>query len=228
MSAFSKNLTHFLDLLKTDVDVSADPNGNTGAGWQQCELKSIAAKTFIRPLFYTIFGRAPGGVEDISTFNPDSFYANLEIFYPIFNYLWLGVPLKLFPKERDALMVLANQPKCQDMLKREDVSDYIKFSIPFMQEQEHSEGDVAAHNLVILHVNMNTFKATYWSVYYLLTQHYARSALLHELRQAMDNNKEVGEDGVETVAFTTEQFDKLPLLGKWLFFFFLFCFIECL
>ena len=151
-------------------------------------------------------------IRDREKFTPGYFYKSFEIFHKVFNYLWIGVPVSIFPKACEALKVLSQQPNAQGMLSRQGVSDYIKFATRFMLENEQSHDDVIGHNLVFLHVNYNTFRINYWCIYHLLEQKQARQALLRELEEAIEERRVEGKD---EVGFTMEDFDHLPLLGEW-------------
>ncbi|XP_076448453.1 cytochrome P450 7A1-like [Babylonia areolata] len=203
-----------------------DLNGNVkGEGGQQCQdgLRTLTANTLFNALFYTIFGRANQDqlresqvLEMEKTFNPEAFHENFDIFHKFFNYLWLGVPVNLFPKACQALQVLSQQPAAHQMLEREGVSEYIKFSTSYMLEHEQSAQDIVGHNLVFLHVNYNTFRVAFWCLYQLLQNSPAREALLRELQEAVEERRGTEEGQNGQAGFTIEEFDKLPVLDSFL------------
>ncbi|KAK7102395.1 cytochrome P450 7A1-like [Littorina saxatilis] len=219
LESFAENLKKAFKKLHEDDAKDGDMNGNHaekgGEQWSKDGLRTFSAKTIFNALFYTIFGRAPGGVEEkaVQTFTPETFHENFDVFHKFFNFLWLGLPANLFPKACDALKVLCMQPKAHDMMSREGVSDYIKFSTNYMLMNEQSMEDIVGHNLVFLHVNYNTFRVNYWCLYHLLEHKHVRTALVQELQEAMEQNQIEGEN---KVGFTIEDFDKLPNLDSFL------------
>lgn len=98
--------------------------------WCQDNLRNLASKTFFSPVFYTIFGR--GEAEQEGNFHPQVFHKNFDQFHKYFNFLWLGLPVQMFPQAVEAAGVLAQQPSSADMVQRNGCSDYIKFATEFM------------------------------------------------------------------------------------------------
>ena len=235
LESFASNLkTAFTNLRKQGNDV----NGNVDKekGWSEGGLRTLTANTLFNALFYTIFGRPEGTTpipattptpttttttptskqapaDEKTTFNPSTFYENFDLFHKVFNFLWLGLPVWLFPKATQALKILCQQPSAEEMMNRDGVSEYIKFSTSYMLQNGQTATDIVGHNLVFLHVNYNTFRVTFWCIYRLLQQpQHVRDALFDELREAVQQKREEGND---QVGFTIEDFDKLPLLGEY-------------
>ena len=104
-------------------------------------------------------------------------------------------------------------PKSEEIMNREDVSDYIKYSTDFMLNHNQTETDIIGHNLVYLHVNYNTFRVQFWLIYYLAQHPEAREALLREVNDLVDLKAEFsGPD--EPVEITMEDVSRLDVLGK--------------
>lgn len=201
MSAFEKVSTLEVD----GATVRAE-----GDNWGYDGLRALSSKTIFSALFYTIFGHGPAAPE----FEPHTIYKSFDGFHKYFNYLWLGLPIKLFPKALDHLKVLSQQPCSDDMLARDGLSDYIKFSTEFMKEQGQSETDIIGHNLIFLHVNYNTFRLAFWCQYQLLTQPASWAALSAEVKEIVEA-KEFETDDEGRIMFSMEDIDKLPILGKY-------------
>ncbi|KAL8594934.1 hypothetical protein ACOMHN_038497 [Nucella lapillus] len=212
---YSTNLKMAFEKLQRNGKAGSDLNGNVPPSGDQNVsqdgLRSLAAKTVFDALFYTIFGRTTDNSE-VEDFTPEAFHANFDIFHKVFNYVWLGLPVYLFPKACKALKVLCQQPEACDMMQREGVSEYIKLATGHMLREGQSAHDIIGHNLVFLHVNYNTFRVSFWCMYHLLDKPLIREALQRELREAMEQRG--GPDG--EVRFSLEEFDKLPLLDSFL------------
>lgn len=103
--------------------------------WHEDNLRDLASKAFFSPVFYTIFGR-PQDNQPEGNFQPQIFHKNFDKFHEYFNFLWLGLPIRLFRKAGEAVGILAQQPESKDMVKRKDVSEYIKLSTTFMKERK--------------------------------------------------------------------------------------------
>jgi len=178
--------------------------------WRTDGLRQFNSKTLFVSMFYTIFGR--GFATD--TFEPLTVYKNFDLFHKYFNFLWLGLPVSLFPKAVNALNILCQQPKSEDLLARKDLSEYIRFATNFMLERGQTENDIIGHNLVYLHVNYNTFRLAFWAVYYLMEHPEALEALRDEITEATNRkveNGDLNDDG--HVQYDLDDVDGLPLLG---------------
>ena len=231
MESFAENLTLAFEGMRRKAGAEqkqAEVGGGSGSSsgspsqWSEGGLRRFTASTIFNALFYTVFGRdseqvqqkgmAEAGAEVRRDFSPEAYHECFEKFHKFFNYLWLGVPVNVFPKACEALKVLCNQPLAHDMLSRQGVSDYIKFSTRYMLEHEQSMQDIVGHNLVFMHVNYNTFRVNYWCVYHLLEHKLVREALARELEEIIESKQAEGAE--DQVGFTLEEFDHLPLLGE--------------
>lgn len=186
-------------------------NNDTKSYCQKTDgLRKFVSKTNFAAMFYTIFGRS-----DDQVFEPQTVYHCFDIFHRYFNYLWLGLPIKLFPKAIEALNVLCKQPSSKKILAREDLSDYIRYSTEFMLAHGQSEQDIMGHNLVYLHVNYNTFRLSFWNMYFLLSNREAYDALYNEIsamiRQKMESR---ASDETGPVVFSIKEIESMPILGK--------------
>ncbi|KAK7489659.1 hypothetical protein BaRGS_00019054 [Batillaria attramentaria] len=212
MEAFAANLQEvFRNIQQQNANPKPEGAGDD-AQWQSEGLRMLTSRTLFSAVFYTIFGKS-ASVQDIPDFNPQTFHDKFDTFHKFFNYLWLGMPVKLFPKACDAVKVLFQQPLSQDMLTRDGLSDYIRFSTEYMLQHGQSEQDIMGHNLVFLHVNYNTFRVAYWCVYQMLEHPEFCQDLAHELKEAIEARRVEGDDAV---GFTLEDIDHLPLLDSFL------------
>lgn len=214
MRVFSEHLNE--SLYKAGI---MDVNGNDllakpSPKWQTDELRNFTSKTLFSAMFYTIFGKDSS--LDLSKFEPQIVYRNFDQFHKYFNYLWLGVPVWLFPKAGDALSVLVQQPSSEDFLSRNDLSDYIRFSMEFMKDRGQSESDIKGHNLVYLHVNYNTFRVAFWCLYKIMENREALAALKKEVSEAVNSKLSGRFPGEENddIMFNQQELESLPILGK--------------
>ncbi|CAG5121608.1 unnamed protein product [Candidula unifasciata] len=182
--------------------------------WSQDNLRNLASKTFFSPVFYTIFGREEAGKE--SNFHPQVFHKNFDQFHKYFNFLWLGLPVQMFPQAVEAAGILAQQPSSSDMVQREGCSDYIKFATEFMLRNNQTERDIICHNLVFLHVNYNTFRAVYWCMYKLMEDAEVMSAVRREVEEVVEAKRTGANQAEYEAEFTTEDINKLPVVDSFL------------
>jgi hypothetical protein len=187
---------------KTDMD-------SVKSDWHTDGLRSFNAKTLFSALFFTIFGK----MDKETPFEPNTVFKHFDTFHKYFNYLWLGMPVNMFPEALKSLKFLCDQPGSQDFLKRKDLSEYIRFSTNFMLERGQTEQDIIGHNLVYLHVNYNTFRMAFWAVYQLMEHPEALEALRNEVQELIEQREyNVNED--DEVELSLEDVDRLPVLGK--------------
>lgn len=181
-----------------------------GGEWYTDGLRNFNSQTLFSALFYTIFGK--GNKNDV--FEPSVIYKNFDQFHKYFNYLWLGLPINMFPKAGKALSVLCQQPDSKAFLARDDLSDYIRFSTNFMLQNGQTEQDIIGHNLVYLHVNYNTFRMAFWCLYHLLEKREALEALREEVAELVAEKKnDMGDDETE-VTIDLEELDSLKILDS--------------
>ncbi|XP_050413302.1 cytochrome P450 7A1 [Patella vulgata] len=209
MKNFSDNLKNAFQKV-TNIDVNGNIYKTEGDNWGQDGLRDLTSKTLFSALFYTIFGQGEANEE----FEPQVFYKNFDNFHKYFNYLWLGLPVKMFPKALTALNVLSKQPSSEEMLKRPGVSEYIKFSTEFMKANNQTEQDIVGHNLVFLHVNYNTFRLSFWLLYHILEDKKTFVALQQEVNDLIESQSVPGDDNGSPLGITIEEFDKLPILDS--------------
>lgn len=206
-TAMRRYATHleesFNSVLKMDSNENVPSDQTDG-------LRKFVSKTNFAAMFYTIFGRS-----DNSEFEPVTVYQCFDVFHKYFNYLWLGMPIMLFPKATKALQVLCKQPKSDEILAREDLSDYIRYSTEFMKSHGQSEQDIMGHNLVYLHVNYNTFRLSFWCMYFLLADQKAYETLYNEVMATINKKRDMrNEDETGPIVFNYQEIEKLPVLDS--------------
>jgi hypothetical protein len=199
MLSFDKHLTASCDELL--------PAMKAAGGRLDDGLCHFTARTMFEAQFSTIFGKAPAG----HPFNAEAVHKQFDVFHQYFNYLWLGMPLDLFPAAKKALGHMLCQPLAEDMMSRDDVSDYIRNVTRDMREIGQSELDVMKHNLVYLHVNYNTFRLAFWALEFLLENPQAMLALIGELSQAVEDKR---DDTTDIAQFSMNDIDQLKVLGE--------------
>lgn len=205
MSQFSSYLNEtFQDATQCDSVQQSDE-------WKTSGLRVFNSKTLFASLFYTIFGK--GDVSD-PRFKPMNVYKDFDLFHKYFNFLWLGMPVRMFPKAVKALEGLCQQPCSSELLAREDLSEYIRFSTQFMLNHNQTEQDIIGHNLVYLHVNYNTFRLAFWTVYKLLEHKEAMEALRREVEEVIRCKRAEMDDDDEEIVFSMDEIDSLKVLGK--------------
>ena len=200
-----------------------DVNGNTTKelldfSWKEYGLRNMASKTMFQALFRTVFGTE----KPDDNFKADTLYRNFDVFHKYFNFLWLGLPVKLFQEACRALEPLIQQPSSAEILSREDVSPFVKYALQHMKSYGQTESDMIGYNLVYLHVNYNTFRVIFWFIYTLTTHPEALKALSLEVKDAIERKAEYYMyDKDEMIKFDMEELDTLPILGNYDFLIFL-------
>lgn len=203
-SAVPKNLHNFSELL--DKSVSVLETDTPSAEWVTESLDHLANKTLFRTIFNSIYGDD----KENPNFNYKLYHDNFRTFHKYFSYLWLGLPHFLFPEATKAVGQLFAQPTTAEFLESDSTSDYLRAAIQYLQSYNVSDRDIQCHNLVFLHININTFKIATWCLYELMNHKDAMHAVREELDEFMANNKEKDN----TVTISAKELDGLQVLGK--------------
>jgi len=124
--------------------------------------------------------------------------------------LWLGFPMSLFPKAVAALKQLLHCPDAGELLSRQDLSQYLRRAIEFMQCQDQNELEIKGHNLVYLHVNYNTFRLAFWALSNLLETPAAVDAIKRELEELLETRY---DPATETTLLDAKDIENLKVLG---------------
>ena len=127
-----------------------------------------------------------------------------------FNYLWLGFPMKMFPKAVAALTELLQFPSAGELLARPDLSHQLRRAIDFMQSSGQNELEIKGHNLVYLHVNYNTFRLAFWALSNLLETPAAVDALQRELEDLLETHY---DPATNTAVLDAKDVENLKVLG---------------
>ena len=176
--------------------------GSMSLGSDKIQLKPLVVSTLFSAIFTSIFGTATDEL-----FNSGLVHTNFEIFHRYFNFLWLGMPIWLFPEARKALIKLHNMPNSETLLNRKDLSSYLRKAIKYLVNQNQTEAEIRGHNLVYLHVNYNTFRLAYWALYFLIKSNEARASIMEELKVTL------GDFETEDIDLSEELMNRLPHLG---------------
>ena len=200
-----RNMSNFIGNLNRAYDGVMPNEISQQNAWQTDGLRFFASRTLFNALFNTIFGRS-----DDHPFNSRAMYRNFEVFHKYFNYFWLGVPKKWFPPAMKALEGMLVQPSADELLQREDLSEYIKTAVSYMKMHGQTEADIMGHNLVYLHVNYNTFRLAFWALSYILEDEKVLNALMDEINNSIDDNRD--ENG--TAAFSIKDIENMEVLGE--------------
>lgn len=198
-------LQQAMDNFVKNLDIACCKVGSEG---NSVGLRDFTADTIFSAIFNTVFGHS-----DHQEFHAKMVYRNFEIFHKFFNFFWLGFPKSWFPDAMDALKQLLLMPDAGDLLRRDDLSAYIRKAIEYMQEEGQTEGDIKGHNLVYLHVNYNTFRFAFWVLSNLLEHEDAMEALQKEIQQMVDLHY---NPKTNTATFSVKEVEEMKVLGKML------------
>ena len=186
--------------------VAVDGADDDTKEWSTSGLRVFAARTIFDAIFNTIFGR-----DDGHPFTAELVYRNFEIYHRYFNYLWLGAPRRCFPAAERALGELLVMPDVEELLRRPDLSAYVRTASEYMRRLGQTSADIKGHNLVYLHVNYNTFRLSFWALVHLLNNEAAREELLRELEPVVDARLDATTN---TARLTAKDVEGLKLLGN--------------
>lgn len=192
-----------MDNFVKNLDIACRKMGSEG---NLVGLRDFTADTIFSSIFNTVFGHS-----DQQAFHAKMVYRNFEIFHKFFNFFWLGFPKIWFPDAMDALKQLLLMPDAGDLLRRDDLSAYIRKAIEYMQQEGQTEGDIKGHNLVYLHVNYNTFRFAFWVLSNLLEHEDAMEALQKEIQQMVDLHY---NPKTNTATFSVKEVEEMKVLGK--------------
>lgn len=200
------NLPKVMKHFSEKLDYSYQKVSQNPKAFQTGGLRQFCAETVFDALFNTIFGNS-----DAHAFNSKNTFKNFELFHKYFNFFWLGMPKICFPKAVKALKDMLQQPSAEELLMRDDSSEYIKTAVEYMKTQGQTAADIMGHNLVYLHVNYNTFRVAFWAIDLLLEHPEAFDALMKELQEAIHYQL---DDTTNTATFTVKDLESLPILGE--------------
>ncbi|CAH1784516.1 unnamed protein product [Owenia fusiformis] len=172
--------------------------------WSQDGLRLFCAKTMFDSLYQTLFGRA-----EVNTLK---MYHDFEVYHKYFNFLWLGLPRKMFPQACKALEGLVQQPTPDELIKRDDISEYMRTAIKMLQDLDQTDSEIIGHNLVYLHVNYNTFRVGFWVLEYILQHPEAYGAIMEEIDDMVYAKSSNNNSTEEDVSITTHELERLPVL----------------
>lgn len=85
----------------------------------------------------------------------------------------------------------------------------------FILVHSQSERDIICHNLVFLHVNYNTFRVVYWCMYKLMEDQTVMAAVRKEVDEVVEAKRTGASASEYEAEFTTEDINKLPVVGKY-------------
>lgn len=207
-SAVPRNLSNFSTLLNhsfTDME-----NETPLDAWHTGSLDHLANKTLFKTIFNSIFGED----KQSPTFNYELYHDNFKVFHKYFSYLWIGLPHMLFPDAKKAIAKLAAQPSSAEFLKSECTSEYLKSAIEFLKGHDMTDAEITSHNLVFLHINLNTFKVATWCLYQLMNHKSAMYAVREELENFIQANKQEKEGDTDVTYISAKEIEEMESLGK--------------
>lgn len=208
-SAIVKDLHHFSGYL--DKAYTALDHETPSEEWVTESLDHLANRTLFKTIFSSIFGDD----KETPNFNYKLYHDNIRVFHKYFSYLWLGLPHCFFPEATEAVSKLFDQPSSSEFINSEGTSDYLREAIKYLQSYNMSEKEIQSHNLVFLHININTFKIATWCLYQLMNHKAAMTAVREELDEFIQTHK--GEDENEEKTYVTisaKDLEQLESLGK--------------
>lgn len=203
-SAVPRNLHSFSQLLDQSF---ADIDTGLSSEWQTESLDHLANQTLFKTIFNSIFGEDKQSPQ----FNYKLFHDNFKIFHKYFSFLWIGLPHWLFPEATKAVGQLFAQPTPTEFMESDCTSEYLKAAIEYLKSYNLSDQDIKCHNLVFLHINVNTFKIATWCLYQLMHKKTAMKAVREELENLIANKK--SECG-DTVTISAKDLEEMETLGK--------------
>jgi hypothetical protein len=178
--------------------------------WTTMSLDRLANIT----LFQTIFNSIFGADKESPTFNYELFHDNFHTFHKYFSYLWLGLPHCLFPEATKAVGNMFDQPTSAEFMASDCTSEYLKSAIEYLKSYNLTDKEIKCHNLVFLHINVNTFKIATWCLYQLMANKTAMAAIRQEIDQLIESNMEMQNSDDNVVSITAKDIEKMEILGE--------------
>lgn len=206
-SAVPRNLHSFSKLLDKSL---ADVDHHTTLEWQTESLDHLANVTLFKTIFNSIFGEDKAS----PNFNYQLFHDNFKIFHKYFSYLWIGLPHCLFPEATKAVGQMVFQPSTSEFMKSDHTSEYLKSAIEYLKSYNLSDKEIQSHNLVFLHINVNTFKIATWCLYKLMEDKAAMAAVREELENLIEANRKTGAEADDVATITPKDIEDMQTLGK--------------
>jgi len=96
-------------------------------------------------------------------------------------------------------------------MESELTSDYLKAAIQYLQSYGLSDSEVKSHNLVFMHININTFKIAVWCLYKLMEHKEAMAAVREEIDNLIANSRD--EEGAP-VYISPKEMEAMETIGK--------------
>ncbi|XP_067932244.1 cytochrome P450 7A1-like [Watersipora subatra] len=205
-SAVPRNLQSFSKLLNQSF---ADFDSQISPDWQTDSLDHLTNVTLFKTIFNSIFGED----KESPNFNYHLFHSNFKIFHKYFSYLWLGLPHWMFPEATKAVGKLFSQPSTSEFMQSDCTSEYLKAAVEYLREYNLSEKDIQCHNLVFLHINMNTLKIATWCLYQMMNHKSAMMAVREELDNLIRNNRDSTEVG-KAVTISPKEIEDMQTLDS--------------
>lgn len=207
-SAVPRNLHAFSMLLEESY--STLEHESSFGEWNTVSLDRLANQTLFKTIFNSVFGED----KESTSFNYELFHKHLQVFHKYFSYLWIGLPHWMFPEATKAVEQLFNQPTPSEFMKSDCTSEYLKAAIEFLQSYNLSDKEIKCHNLVFLHINVNTFKIATWCLYQLMSHKAAMSSVRAEIENLVEANKEMQQSEDNVVTISAKEIENLETLGK--------------
>ncbi|ESN98667.1 hypothetical protein HELRODRAFT_188864 [Helobdella robusta] len=193
-------------MMRVNADLKEKLIADDSQEWFQSGLRIFACNTMFSAIFNTIFG-----FSDDNVFSYKKAFSHFDVFHKYFNYFWLGLPKIFFPEAVSALEQLLTFPEADELLQRDDLSPYVRNAIYHMRNSGQTDGDIKGHNLVFLHVNYNTFRISFWILYYIITNDDARQALQDEMTQLFESKYDPES---KTVKLSIKDIDNMEVLNS--------------
>jgi len=210
-SAVPRNLFSFSQILSKAYDRLATTDPIAPGEWRNDSLDHLANKT----LFQTIFNSIFGADKECSDFNYELFHDNFRVFHKYFSYLWLGLPHFLFPEATKAVGNLFTQPTPEEFMKSSDTSEYLKAAIEYLKSYNLPDSDIKCHNLVFMHININTFKIAFWCMYELMANPAAMRDMRTEMNNLLEANAEQQDaDDQDVIGISAKDLEGMKVLGE--------------
>lgn len=181
-------------------------------------LKELLDETLFVAVFESIYGRWP----QETGFTPNRFKQNMDIIQVYLQYLWFGLPHRLFPKANRAIKELQKQPTPAEILAKTQVSDFIKAGIMCLRNDGQPESDIAGYIIGNVHVMKHIILLAFWTIYLIITHPLALRELQKEIDAFIDGCSKPGRNTARISMkelMNAENGGKLQLLGKFIYFY---------
>ena len=206
-------------VLLFDENLTRSMNEYDGSSSTAATSGQVNANDFVIDTGFAAIYRSILGCDDKNknANNYSLFYKSYGSFMKYFNFLWLGLPIRLFPKGFRAFNEMVSlHPNVGGMIDDDGVCGYLRKAVEAMQEEGKTDAEIIGHNVEFIHVHVNAIRLAYWMMLFTLSDSTAYAALMDEIDDLVKQRRATaGENDDETnICLDIEDVEGLNILDS--------------